>query len=55
MPIRSAANIIGGERFLITFAVTLAIGERNAPARSTEQTPQGTHSIVDVGPPPFML
>jgi cation diffusion facilitator CzcD-associated flavoprotein CzcO len=36
-------------------AVTLAAGERSAPARITEETPQGTHSIAGVGPPPFAL
>ena len=36
-------------------AVTLAVGERNAAARITEQTPQGTHSIAGVGAPPFAL
>ncbi|HUB54648.1 MAG TPA: DUF4873 domain-containing protein [Mycobacterium sp.] len=35
--------------------VTLAVGERSASARITEQTPQGTHSIVGVGAPPFVL
>ncbi|MBO0880193.1 MAG: DUF4873 domain-containing protein, partial [Mycobacterium sp.] len=35
--------------------VNLAIGERSASARITERTPQGTHSIVGVGPPPFAL
>jgi hypothetical protein len=33
--------------------VTLAVGEHNAPARITEETPQGTHSIAGVGAPPF--
>lgn len=36
-------------------AVTPAVGERAASARITGQTPQGTHSIVGVGPPPFAL
>lgn len=36
-------------------AVTLAAGARNAPARITEQTPQGAHSIAGVGAPPFAL
>ncbi|WP_375488400.1 DUF4873 domain-containing protein [uncultured Mycobacterium sp.] len=36
-------------------AVALAVGERSAPARITEETPQGTHTIVGVGPPPFAL
>jgi hypothetical protein len=35
--------------------VTLTVGERSAPARITEQTPQGTHSIAGVGAPPFPL
>jgi Domain of unknown function (DUF4873) len=35
--------------------VTVAVGERSAPARITEQTPQGTHSIAGVGAPPFAL
>jgi cation diffusion facilitator CzcD-associated flavoprotein CzcO len=35
--------------------VNLAIGERSAPARVTEETPQGTHSIAGVGAPPFAL
>lgn len=34
-------------------AVTLAVDERSAPARITEETPQGTYSIAGVGPPPF--
>jgi cation diffusion facilitator CzcD-associated flavoprotein CzcO len=34
-------------------AVTLAVGERTAPARITERTPQRTHSITGVGAPPF--
>jgi hypothetical protein len=33
----------------------LAVGERSASARITEQTPQGTHSIAGVGAPPFAL
>ncbi len=36
-------------------ALTLAVGERSASARITEQTPQGTHSIAGVGAPPFAL
>jgi Domain of unknown function (DUF4873) len=35
--------------------VTVAVGERSAPARITEQTSQGTHSIAGVGAPPFAL
>ncbi|MGH3594519.1 MAG: DUF4873 domain-containing protein [Mycobacterium sp.] len=35
--------------------VNLAVGERSAPARITEETPQGTHSIAGVGAPPFEL
>jgi hypothetical protein len=35
--------------------VTLAVGERSAPARITEQTPQGTHSITGVSTPPFAI
>ena len=35
--------------------VTLTVGERSAPARITEQTPQGTHSIAGVGAPPYRL
>ncbi|WP_372513054.1 DUF4873 domain-containing protein [Mycobacterium cookii] len=35
--------------------VSLAVGDRNTPARITEKTPQGTHSIAGVGPPPFAL
>ena len=34
-------------------AVSLAVGDRSAPARITEETPQGTHSIAGVGAPPF--
>jgi cation diffusion facilitator CzcD-associated flavoprotein CzcO len=34
-------------------SVNLAVGERSASARITEQTPQGTHSIAGVGTPPF--
>jgi cation diffusion facilitator CzcD-associated flavoprotein CzcO len=36
-------------------AVNLAVGERSAPARITEETPQGTYSIAGVGAPPFAL
>jgi hypothetical protein len=35
--------------------VTLTVGEHNAPARITEETPQSTHSIAGVGAPPFPL
>jgi cation diffusion facilitator CzcD-associated flavoprotein CzcO len=35
--------------------VDLAVGERSAAARITEETPQGTHSITGVGVPPFAL
>lgn len=34
-------------------AATLTIGGRSAPARITEQTPWGTHSVAGVGPPPY--
>ena len=34
---------------------TLAAGEHSASARIVEETPQGTHSIVGVGAPPFAL
>jgi Domain of unknown function (DUF4873) len=33
--------------------LTLTVGEHSAPARITEETPQGTHSIAGVGAPPF--
>jgi hypothetical protein len=36
-------------------AVDLAVGDRSVPARITEETPQGTHSIAGVGAPPFAL
>ena len=36
-------------------SVTLTVGERSAPARIVEATPQGTHSITGVGAPPFAL
>ncbi|BBU21450.1 DUF4873 domain-containing protein [Mycobacterium xenopi] len=36
-----------------TRTVTLAVGERSAPARIVEETPQHTHTIVGVGMPPF--
>lgn len=36
-------------------SVALTVGDRTAPARITEQTPQGTHSIAGVGTPPFVL
>lgn len=36
-------------------AVSLAVGERSACARITEETPQGSYSIVGVGAPPFTL
>jgi hypothetical protein len=35
--------------------VTLTVGEHSAPARITEETPQGTHSIAGVGAPPYPL
>jgi hypothetical protein len=35
--------------------VSLAIGERSASARITEETPQDTHSIAGVGAPPFAV
>jgi cation diffusion facilitator CzcD-associated flavoprotein CzcO len=38
-----------------TRAVTLAVEQRSASARITEQSPQGTHSIAGVGAPPFAL
>jgi len=34
---------------------TLTVGEHSAPARITEQTPWGTHSIAGVGVPPYPL
>ncbi len=36
-------------------AVALAAGEESKPARITEETPQGTHSVAGVGAPPFAL
>jgi cation diffusion facilitator CzcD-associated flavoprotein CzcO len=33
----------------------LTVGERTAPARITEQTPWGTHSLAGVGAPPYAL
>jgi cation diffusion facilitator CzcD-associated flavoprotein CzcO len=36
-------------------SVNLSVGKRSASARITEETPQGTHSIVGVGAPPFAL
>jgi Domain of unknown function (DUF4873) len=35
--------------------MTLTVGDHSAPARITEETPQGTHSIAGVGAPPFPL
>jgi hypothetical protein len=35
--------------------LTLAVGDSSAPARITEETPQGTHSIAGVGAPPFAI
>jgi cation diffusion facilitator CzcD-associated flavoprotein CzcO len=35
--------------------VMLDAGARSAPARITEQTPQGVHSIAGVGAPPFAV
>jgi hypothetical protein len=35
--------------------VTLAIDDRSAAARITEQTPWGSYSIAGVGAPPFAL
>nr|WP_108637946.1 DUF4873 domain-containing protein [Mycobacterium rhizamassiliense] len=34
---------------------TLTVGERTAPARITEQTPWGTHSVAGVGAPPYTM
>lgn len=42
------AELLGKAR-----TVTLSVGERSAPARITEQTPWGGHSIVGVGAPPY--
>jgi Domain of unknown function (DUF4873) len=36
-------------------AATLTVGERTAPARITERTPWGTHSVAGVGDPPYAL
>lgn len=36
-----------------TRTATLTVGERSAPARIVEETPQRTHSIAGVGAPPF--
>jgi len=36
-------------------SVTVTVRGRSAPARITEQTPQGTHSIAGAGEPPFLL
>ena len=33
----------------------MTVGDHSAPARITEETPQGTHSIAGVGAPPFPL
>jgi cation diffusion facilitator CzcD-associated flavoprotein CzcO len=38
-----------------TRAVTLIVGERSAPARIIEESPQGTHTIAGMGMPPFTL
>jgi cation diffusion facilitator CzcD-associated flavoprotein CzcO len=38
-----------------TRTVTLTVGERSAPARIIEETPQHTHTIAGVGTPPFAL
>jgi hypothetical protein len=35
--------------------VTLIVGERSAPARIIEESPQGTHTIAGMGMPPFTL
>jgi hypothetical protein len=35
--------------------VLLDAGKRSAPARITEQTPQGVHSIAGVGAPPYAV
>ena len=35
--------------------VTITIGARSAQGRITERTPQGSHSVVGVGPPPYAL
>jgi cation diffusion facilitator CzcD-associated flavoprotein CzcO len=34
---------------------TLTVGARSAPARVTEQTPWGTHTVAGVGAPPYTL
>jgi hypothetical protein len=44
------ADLLTGTR-----SVQLAAGGCSAPARITEATPQGTHSIAGVGAPPFTL
>jgi hypothetical protein len=35
--------------------VTLTVGDRSAEGRITERTPQGSYSVVGVGPPPFAV
>jgi Domain of unknown function (DUF4873) len=35
--------------------VTITISERSAEGRIVERTPQGRHSVVGVGPPPYAL
>jgi hypothetical protein len=40
---------------LKTPAATLTVGEQSTPARITERTPQGGHSIIGVGAPPFAV
>lgn len=47
---RLSADILKRDR-----KVTLAVGERSAAGRITEQTPWGTCSVVGVGAPPFAL
>jgi cation diffusion facilitator CzcD-associated flavoprotein CzcO len=34
---------------------TLTVGKHSAPARITEQTPWGTHSVAGIGAPPYAL
>ena len=60
---QSMVNIIGGEQYSARFptdalktpAVTLTVGEQSTPARIAECTPQGGHSIIGVGAPPFAV
>ncbi|BBX72223.1 hypothetical protein MSHI_01290 [Mycobacterium shinjukuense] len=43
------------ESLLRSRSATLSVGRRSVPARLTEETPWGTHSVAGVGAPPYPM